>query len=162
VRGKPEKEKFKIEAFIYCRSHRDNIFDVAETLEELDEEKQKIAKKSETHLKLLFYDEKSNTSVLKCYPKTGRTHQIRVHLKHLGIPIANDVTYGGEQWNEVEADEADFRREYDEDREDNLQMRMFLRLWLHAYKYKLGSEGKVYKTEKPKWAAKEYDCGRKF
>jgi 23S rRNA-/tRNA-specific pseudouridylate synthase len=33
-------------------------------------------------------------SVVKCYPLTGRTHQIRVHLKHLGYPIANDQMYG--------------------------------------------------------------------
>lgn len=26
--------------------------------------------------------------------KTGRTHQIRVHLKHIGFPIANDPAYG--------------------------------------------------------------------
>ena len=34
-------------------------------------------------------------SLLECRPKTGRTHQIRVHLKHLGHPIAGDRTYGG-------------------------------------------------------------------
>jgi 23S rRNA pseudouridine1911/1915/1917 synthase len=36
-----------------------------------------------------------NLSLLECRPKTGRTHQIRVHLKHLGHPIAGDRTYGG-------------------------------------------------------------------
>lgn len=34
-------------------------------------------------------------SLVECRPKTGRTHQIRVHLKHLGHPIAGDRTYGG-------------------------------------------------------------------
>lgn len=34
-------------------------------------------------------------SLLECQPRTGRTHQIRVHLKHLGHPIAGDRTYGG-------------------------------------------------------------------
>ncbi|KAI7859279.1 pseudouridine synthase [Circinella umbellata] len=33
------------------------------------------------------------TSVLKCRPLTGRTHQIRVHLRYLGFPIANDPMY---------------------------------------------------------------------
>ena len=33
-------------------------------------------------------------SLLSCYPLTGRTHQIRVHLKWLGHPIANDPCYG--------------------------------------------------------------------
>lgn len=37
----------------------------------------------------------ANLSLLECRPKTGRTHQIRVHLKHLGHPIAGDRVYGG-------------------------------------------------------------------
>lgn len=36
------------------------------------------------------------TSLVQCRPKTGRTHQIRVHLQHLGHPIANDTQYGGQ------------------------------------------------------------------
>lgn len=32
-------------------------------------------------------------SVVKCLPLTGRTHQIRVHLQHLGHSIANDALY---------------------------------------------------------------------
>jgi 23S rRNA pseudouridine1911/1915/1917 synthase len=34
-------------------------------------------------------------SVLKCFPKTGRTHQIRVHLSHIRHPIVGDDMYGG-------------------------------------------------------------------
>ena len=33
-------------------------------------------------------------SLIECHPKTGRTHQIRVHLKHLGYPILGDPIYG--------------------------------------------------------------------
>jgi 23S rRNA pseudouridine1911/1915/1917 synthase len=33
-------------------------------------------------------------SLVECRPRTGRTHQIRVHLKHLGHPIAGDPVYG--------------------------------------------------------------------
>ncbi|KAL3697118.1 hypothetical protein R1sor_011194 [Riccia sorocarpa] len=32
-------------------------------------------------------------SIVRCEPITGRTHQIRVHLQHLGHPIANDNLY---------------------------------------------------------------------
>ena len=34
-------------------------------------------------------------ALVACEPLTGRTHQIRAHLKHLGHPIANDARYGG-------------------------------------------------------------------
>ena len=33
-------------------------------------------------------------TILKCKPHTGRQHQIRVHLHHLGHPIAGDKLYG--------------------------------------------------------------------
>lgn len=35
-------------------------------------------------------------SLVELKPKTGRTHQLRVHLKHLGGPIVGDELYGGE------------------------------------------------------------------
>lgn len=34
-------------------------------------------------------------AALKLLPKTGRTHQIRVHLNHIGCPILCDRQYGG-------------------------------------------------------------------
>ncbi len=36
-----------------------------------------------------------NATVLKILPKTGRTHQIRVHLSYIGHPILGDIRYGG-------------------------------------------------------------------
>lgn len=38
------------------------------------------------------------TSVVRCSPLTGRTHQIRVHLQYLGFPILNDPIYGSSAW----------------------------------------------------------------
>ncbi|RKY03525.1 RluA family pseudouridine synthase [Candidatus Poribacteria bacterium] len=34
-------------------------------------------------------------SLVEARPKTGRTHQIRVHLSHIGYPIVGDPVYGG-------------------------------------------------------------------
>jgi len=36
-----------------------------------------------------------NYSLLELKPTTGRTHQLRVHLEHLGHPIVGDTMYGG-------------------------------------------------------------------
>ncbi len=33
-------------------------------------------------------------TLVALYPKTGRTHQLRVHMKHLGHPILGDTKYG--------------------------------------------------------------------
>ena len=51
------------------------------------------AREAETAWRVL--ESAGNLSLLECRPKTGRTHQIRVHLKHLGHPIAGDRVYGG-------------------------------------------------------------------
>ncbi|MBD8500795.1 RluA family pseudouridine synthase [Paenibacillus arenosi] len=34
-------------------------------------------------------------SLVRCTLETGRTHQIRVHMSHIGHPLAGDVLYGG-------------------------------------------------------------------
>ena len=34
-------------------------------------------------------------SLLACWPRTGRTHQIRVHMSYIGHPLAGDTLYGG-------------------------------------------------------------------
>lgn len=36
-------------------------------------------------------------SLLTCFPKTGRTHQIRVHLSSIGHPVYGDKMYAGEK-----------------------------------------------------------------
>jgi len=37
-------------------------------------------------------------TLVEASPATGRTHQIRVHLKHLGHPIVGDPVYGEARW----------------------------------------------------------------
>ena len=54
-------------------------------------------------------------TLLDVSPKTGRTHQIRVHLKSIGCPIAGDLIYTPKDWQKPPG---------------------LTRLFLHAYKLK--------------------------
>ncbi|KIJ66111.1 hypothetical protein HYDPIDRAFT_174808 [Hydnomerulius pinastri MD-312] len=54
-------------------------------------------KPAKTVFNRLHYDAGTDTSVLRCRPFTGRSHQIRVHLQYLGHPIANDPVYSEER-----------------------------------------------------------------
>jgi 23S rRNA pseudouridine1911/1915/1917 synthase len=48
-----------------------------------------------THYKVL--ERFGYVTLIECELETGRTHQIRVHMKYIGHPIFNDDTYGGNQ-----------------------------------------------------------------
>ena len=47
-----------------------------------------------THVTVLHRFTAPGMALLLCQPLTGRTHQIRVHLKHIGFPIVGDKRYG--------------------------------------------------------------------
>jgi len=52
-------------------------------------------KEAITHYKVL---ERFNyVTMVECVLETGRTHQIRVHMKYIGHPLFNDDTYGGDK-----------------------------------------------------------------
>ena len=127
--------------------------------EELNEPKY-----AETEFEFLFYDEKSNTSVVKCYPKTGRTHQIRIHLRSLGFPIANDPCYGGIIYNDLKEFESPELKEYqlNSDNKDNISVSDLFcyKIWLHAWIYKFDKY--EFKTKEPDWAKIEYIIEHKF
>ncbi|WP_036607074.1 RluA family pseudouridine synthase [Oribacterium sp. P6A1] len=46
-----------------------------------------------THVKVLSYDSEKDLSLLRIKLETGRTHQIRVHMKYAGHPLTGDFLY---------------------------------------------------------------------
>jgi len=48
-----------------------------------------------THYKVL--ERLNYVTLIECQLETGRTHQIRAHLKHIGHPLFNDAVYGGDK-----------------------------------------------------------------
>lgn len=54
-----------------------------------------IGKHAITHYRIM--ERFGYVTMVECKLETGRTHQIRVHMKHLGHPLFNDETYGGER-----------------------------------------------------------------
>jgi len=85
VHGQPVQPAFEVNAKLATHPVKTGLVRVDE----------KNGKRSRTLFELL---EKFNGySLLKCLPLTGRTHQIRVHLRQAGLPIVGDELYGGSQ-----------------------------------------------------------------
>ncbi len=57
-------------------------------------------KPAETHFSPM--ESTRGGSLVRALPATGRTHQIRVHLAHLGMPLLGDRLYGGPMYWEAE------------------------------------------------------------
>ena len=81
VDSAPAEEKFIIDASIaYSNATKGQVFI------------NKSGKESLTEFKLL--ERWKDFSLLECRPKSGRMHQIRIHLQHAALPLIVDSTYG--------------------------------------------------------------------
>jgi 23S rRNA pseudouridine1911/1915/1917 synthase len=83
VHGNPVKTSFEMDAKLAPHPVKIGMIRVDE----------KNGKRAKTQFELL--EKFSNYSLLHCFPFTGRTHQIRVHLRQSGLPIVGDALYGG-------------------------------------------------------------------
>ena len=54
-----------------------------------------IGKSAVTHYKVI--ERFGYVTLVECILETGRTHQIRAHMKHIGHPLFNDERYGGSE-----------------------------------------------------------------
>lgn len=60
-----------------------------------DPEENPQAKHAVTHYRVL--ERLAYCTLVECRLETGRTHQIRVHMRHIGHPLFNDERYGGNE-----------------------------------------------------------------
>src|SRR6185436_3486232 len=81
--GAPKEEQFEVDAKLAPHPTKVGLVRVDP----------KHGKRSRTRFKVL--ETFSRYTLLHCEPLTGRTHQIRVHLRHVGLPVVGDVLYGG-------------------------------------------------------------------
>ncbi len=87
VWGNVASEEGTIEAHIARHKQNRKMFDAYPEGE--------IGKHAITHYKLL--ESYNYVSLVSCILETGRTHQIRVHMKHIGHTLFNDWEYGGDK-----------------------------------------------------------------
>ena len=87
VWGTPSPEQGTIDKYLSRDKKNRMIMSVA-----LDED---IGKRAITHYKVV--EKLGYVSLVECELETGRTHQIRAHMKHIGNPIFNDQRYGGDK-----------------------------------------------------------------
>ena len=72
-------------------------------------------------------------ALVRCFPKTGKTHQIRVHLAHIGLPLAVDPLYHPAGASELML--SSFKRGYRSSRGEE-ERPLIDRLTLHAERIK--------------------------
>lgn len=84
VYGIPKKETLKMEAYLFKDSKKSLVY--------ISDSFKKGYKKIITYYNIIKKYE--NSSVLDIQIETGRTHQIRAHLAHIGHPIIGDGKYG--------------------------------------------------------------------
>ena len=82
VYGIPKIKKARLEAYLFKDSKKSLVY--------ISDEPKKGYQKIITSYQVIKENKENNTSILDINLETGRTHQIRAHLAHIGFPIIGD------------------------------------------------------------------------
>lgn len=87
------KKQDRLEAYLFKDNKKSLVY--------ISDTPKKGYQKIITSYKVVKENKKANTSVLDVNLETGRTHQIRAHLAHIGFPIIGDGKYGKNEINKI-------------------------------------------------------------
>lgn len=137
-----------------------------------------MKKNAKTIFELVKYNKTLDQSIVMCWPKTGRTHQIRIHLRNLDHPIINDPLYGdngimslaniGNNVNDItdtcfeKIQKEAINKRIEKESHDRCEIcgiylyeqtkKEDLVMYLHAFEYKFNdNSGHHYRTKWPDW-----------
>ena len=93
VYGIMPKKQDRLEAYLFKDNKKSLVY--------ISDTPKKGYQKIITSYKVVKENKKDNASVLDVNLETGRTHQIRAHLAHIGFPIIGDGKYGKNEINKI-------------------------------------------------------------
>lgn len=91
VYGIPHKKEDTLTAYLFKDAKKSLVY--------ISDVPKKGYEKIITSYKVINFNNKNNTSLLDINLHTGKTHQIRAHLAHVGYPIIGDGKYGDREIN---------------------------------------------------------------
>eukprot|EP01080_Neovahlkampfia_damariscottae_P010991 gene10991-3697_t len=158
---KPD-EILLVDKFLYLEDARRARWRFVENDKKLEELKKSLPsssylKSAETIFLSLGYDEKTESTLIFCAPQTGRTHQLRQHLKSLNLVIINDDFHENkivkkENYWEENFDENFNIKEVDPIKEIQNPDTSSMMINLHAFKYFSENGDYEFETKNlPKW-----------